>query len=232
LLVDEEGELRDAVRELLTRHGLEVPSVRHDRACTARERADVRVLCEGASMRVMRRPGRIALIAVVLAAGAGCATTTTRRGLPPLRTVERVDLARYAGTWFEIASFPQPFQAGCVASRAIYTMADDGSVTVVNRCRDRTLDGPERSVVGTARVVDPATNATLSVSFQWPFRGAYWVIDLDPDYRWAVVGHPSRDYLWILSRTPELAADTYDAILARLRQQGYDIERLRRTPQR
>lgn len=183
-------------------------------------------------MRVMRGPTRIALIAVILAAGAGCATTTTQRGLPPLRTVERVDLARYAGTWFEIASFPQRFQAGCVASRAIYTMTDDGSVTVVNRCRDRTLDGPERSVVGTARVVDPATNAKLSVSFQWPFRGAYWVIDLDPDYRWTVVGHPSRDYLWILSRTPELAADTYDAILARLRQQGYDVERLRRTPQR
>lgn len=159
----------------------------------------------------------------------GCATTTSRHGLPPLATVAHVDLARYSGTWFEIASFPQRFQAGCVASRADYTQAADGTVTVVNRCRDRRLDGPERTVTGTARVVDPATNAKLAVTFQWPFRGDYWIVDLDPDYRWAVVGHPSRDYLWILSRTPHLDGPTYTAILGRLQQQGYETARLDRT---
>lgn len=176
------------------------------------------------------RAARLVAFALLLAAS-GCLSTTARRGLPPLRTVPHVDLARYAGTWFEIASYPQRFQAGCVASRAEYTLADGGVVRVVNRCRDRTFDGPERVVEGTARVTDPPTNARLAVTFFWPFRGDYWVVDLDPDYRWAVVGHPSRDYLWILSRSPALEAAVYEAILARLRSQGYDTTRLRRTPQ-
>ncbi len=162
---------------------------------------------------------------------AGCATTTSRRGLPPLDTVAHVDLGRYAGTWFEIASFPQRFQAGCVATRAEYTPAADGTITVVNTCRDQRLDGPERSVTGSARVVDAATNAKLAVTFQWPFRGDYWIVDLDRDYRWAVVGHPSRDYLWILARTPRLDGDTYAAIVGRLQQRGYDTGRLHRTLQ-
>ncbi len=191
----------------------------------------------GAAARIaIPRPGRWRVAALLLAPGllaaaAGCATTTTRRSLPVLATVAHVDLARYSGTWFEIASFPQPFQAGCVASRAEYTPRPDGTLAVVNRCRDRTLDGPERSVTGTARVVDPTTNAKLAVTFFWPFRGAYWIVDLDADYRFAAVGHPSRDYLWILARTPTLDASTYDGILARLRRQGYDTSRLRRTPQ-
>lgn len=172
----------------------------------------------------------LAVLALVLGA-TGCVSTTARRGLPPLRTVPHVDLARYAGTWFEIASVPQRFQEGCVATRAEYALAGDGVVRVVNRCRDRSFDGPERVVEGTARVTDPATNARLAVTFFWPFRGAYWIVDLDADYRWAVVGHPSRDYLWILSRTPTLDAAVYAGILERLRAQGYDTARLRRTPQ-
>jgi apolipoprotein D and lipocalin family protein len=80
-------------------------------------------------------------------------------------------------------------------------------------------------------VVDKATNAKLEVSFFWPFWGDYWVIDLGPSYEFAVVGHPSRDYLWILSRTPTLSAATYDAILARIVAQGYDLSRLQRTLQ-
>ena len=176
-------------------------------------------------------PTRIVLLAALAWVTSGCATTTSRHSLPPLRTVARVDLARYAGTWFEIASFPQRFQAGCVASSATYTVASDGAVTVVNRCRDRAFDGPERSVVGRARVIDPTSNAKLEVSFQWPFWGAYWIVALDPDYRWAVVGHPSRDYLWILSRTPQLDTNTYDNILTGLQQQGYEVDLLQRTPQ-
>lgn len=204
------------------------PTIRVAYGIPARRRA--------ADRTAMPRPGRWRVAVVLLASGllgaiAGCASTTTRRGLPPLATAAHVDLARYSGTWFEIASFPQRFQAGCVASRAEYTPRPDGTIAVVNRCRDRTLDGPERSVTGTARVVDSATNAKLAVTFLWPFRGAYWIVDLDPDYRFAAVGHPSRDYLWILARTPTLDAVTYDGILARLRRQGYDTSRLRRTLQ-
>lgn len=206
----------------------------HAILCTRRD-GSVPLLAHGATaaQRVVRSPRRRALLlaTIVVLTAAGCATTTARRGLPPLRTVAHVDLERYAGTWFEIASFPQRFEKGCVASRAEYTLRPDGTVDVVNRCRDRTLDGPERRAEGTARVVDATTNAKLAVTFFWPFRGDYWVIDLDPEYRFAVVGHPSRDYLWILARTPALDAATYDGIVARLAAQGYDTSRLRPMPQ-
>ena len=162
----------------------------------------------------------------------GCgASTTERQRLPALRTVARVDLARYAGTWYEIASFPQRFQRGCTGTTATYVLRDDGEVDVLNRCRQGSLDGEEKRARGRARVVDPTTNAKLEVSFFRPFWGDYWILDLDADYSFAVVGHPSRDYLWILSRTPALEETIYQGLLARLEAQGYDTARLRRTEQ-
>jgi len=160
-----------------------------------------------------------------------CGCTPSGQGLPPLQTVAKVDLQRYVGTWYEIASYPHRFQMGCVATRAVYTLHDDGQVMVRNECRQDTLDGPLKSVQGRARVVDPVSNAKLKVTFFWPFWGAYWIIDLDPDYRWAVVGHPSRNYLWILSRNLTLDEDVYQQIVARLPAQGYDPARLNRTLQ-
>ena len=162
----------------------------------------------------------------------GCATTTTDRlRLPPLQTVPQVDLKRYRGTWYDIASFPQWFQRDCTGTTATYTARSDGDIDVLNRCRKGALDGKEDSAHGRARVVDRLTNAKLKVSFFRPFWGDYWIIELGPDYEYAVVGHPSRDYLWILSRTPTLEAAVYDGIVERLRQQGYEVKRLRRTPQ-
>ncbi len=170
------------------------------------------------------------MAATILAAG--CATSTTERlRLPPLETVPNVDLARYVGTWYEIAAFPQRFQRGCTATTARYTLRADGDIDVVNRCRKDALDGPEKVAVGRARVVDRTTNAKLEVSFFRPFWGDYWIIGLGDDYDYAVVGHPSRDYLWILSRTPTMDGALYDAILARLRAQGYEVDRLNRTMQ-
>jgi apolipoprotein D and lipocalin family protein len=164
---------------------------------------------------------------------AGCATSTTERlGLPPLETVAHVDLSRYVGTWYEIASFPQRFQRGCTATTATYTLREDGDVDVLNRCRKGSLDGEERSARGRARVVDRATNAKLEVSFFRPFWGDYWIVDLADDYAYAVVGHPGRDYLWILARAPTMPEATYRSILARLQAQGYETSRLVRTLQR
>jgi apolipoprotein D and lipocalin family protein len=164
--------------------------------------------------------------------GAGCATTTTARlHLPELQTVPHVDLARYLGTWYEIASFPQRFQKGCTGSTASYTQRSDGQIDVLNRCRIDRLDGPEKVARGRARVVDKQSQAKLEVSFFRPFWGDYWIIDLGRDYGYAVVGHPSRDYLWILSRAPVMDAQVYDGILARLTAQGYETNRLNRTLQ-
>ncbi|MBL8113387.1 MAG: lipocalin family protein [Acidobacteria bacterium] len=169
---------------------------------------------------------------VSLTALAGCsASTTERQRLPPLETVPHVDLARYAGTWYEIASFPQSFQRGCVATTATYTTRGDGDIDVLNRCRKESLDGVEKSALGRARVVDSTTNAKLEVSFFRPFWGDYWIIDLGATYEHAVVGHPGRDYLWILSRAPKMQEATYEGILARLKAKGYDTSRLKRTPQ-
>jgi len=140
-------------------------------------------------------------------------------------------VTRYLGTWYEIASFPQSFQRGCTATTATYTLRDDGQLDVINRCRLGSPDGKAKEARGRARVVDRVTNAKLDVSFFRPFWGPYWIIDLAQDYSYAVVGHPGRDYLWILSRTPTMGDDTYQRILARLRAQRYETSRLVRTVQ-
>jgi apolipoprotein D and lipocalin family protein len=162
---------------------------------------------------------------------AASSSTTARLNLPPLETVPEVDLGRYVGTWYEIASFPQRFQRGCTATSATYSWGDDGTIDVWNRCRIGSPDGPEKSVHGRARVRDASTNAKLEVSFFRPFKGQYWIIDLAPDYSYAVVGHPTRDYLWILSRERHMDHETYETLLSRLRERGYEVERLRRTLQ-
>ena len=182
-----------------------------------------------APFRSMRRAVGM-LGALVMAAG--CATSTTERlRLPPLETVAHVDLSRYLGTLYEIANFPQSFQRGCTATTATYTLRADGDIDVLNRCRKGSIDGEEKSALGRARVVDRATNAKLEVSFFRPFWGDYWIIDLSDDYSYAVVGHPGRDYLWILARNPTMAEATYQGIVTRLQAQGYETSRLERTPQ-
>jgi apolipoprotein D and lipocalin family protein len=166
---------------------------------------------------------RLIMIAGVIL---GCAAAPH----PPLEVVPSVDLNRYVGRWYEIASFPTWFQKGCVGSTAEYSLRPDGGIDVLNQCR-KGPDGVLDSAKGQAWVTDPATNAKLRVQFVWPFRGDYWIIDLGRDYEYAVVGHPSRDYLWILSRTPRMDSERYDRILERVRQKGYDVSRLARTRQ-
>lgn len=174
----------------------------------------------------------LALALSTLAFVTSCATSTTeRRKLPPLEAVPSVDLSRYLGTWYEIASFPQSFQRGCTATTATYSLREDGDIDVLNRCRKDRVDGEERSAKGRARVVDRATNAKLEVSFFRPFWGDYWVIDLADDYSYAVVGHPGRDYLWILARSPTLSGAVYDRVVGNLEAKGYETARLVRTAQ-
>ncbi|MGQ9645405.1 MAG: lipocalin family protein [Thermodesulfobacteriota bacterium] len=151
--------------------------------------------------------------------------------VPPLEVVSYVDLKRYAGTWYEIARFPHRFQEGCLGSRATYTLLQDGSVEVLNQCYKGSLEGELSSVRGKAWVTDRKTNAKLKVRFFWPFTGDYWIIDLGENYDYAVVGHPTRKYLWILSRAPQIDEALYERILKRLRNQSYDVTKLMKTPQ-
>ncbi|MHB9022763.1 MAG: lipocalin family protein [Armatimonadota bacterium] len=139
----------------------------------------------------------------------------------------QVDLTRYAGLWYEIARYPTWFEPDdCFNTTATYSLRDDGTVEVLNQCRRGGPEGTPDYARGIARVVDPRTNAKLKVTFFWPFAGDYWIIDLGENYEYAVVSDPRRKYLWILSRTPELPQETYDAILDRLRAQGFDTDEL------
>lgn len=150
----------------------------------------------------------------------------------PLEVVEHVDLERYLGKWYEIASYPAWFAKNCTGVTAEYSRRENGQIRVVNRCRKGSLDGRLKEAKGRAKVVDSQTRAKLKVSFFGPFWGDYWIIDLDPEYRWAVVGEPRRKYLWILSRTPTLEKHILDGILSRLIDKGYDTESLQWTPQK
>ena len=171
-------------------------------------------------------------IAVALSATA-LALIATKRSYadsPKLETVPSVDLKRYVGTWYEIARYPNRFQKKCSSdTTANYTLRDDGKIQVVNACRksDGTLD----TAKGTARVVDSQTNAKLKVTFFWPFYGDYWVIGLGKNYEYAIVGEPSRKYLWILSRTPQMTPALYQEAIQTIRSSGYDPARVITTKQ-
>jgi apolipoprotein D and lipocalin family protein len=170
------------------------------------------------------RAGRFLLLFVAMMILASCRPTGTET-IPPLRVVDHVDLNRYAVEWYEIARYPHSFQKGCVVSKATYSV-DNGGIEVVNDCYEELQADPVRSVAGRARVVDRETNAKLKVTFFWPFAGDYWIIDLDDNYQYAVVGHPKRKYLWILSRTQEMEETVYNDLLTRLEEQSYDTGKL------
>jgi len=167
------------------------------------------------------RPPSVVLCLLITCLFVSCASR------PPLQTAGAVDLNRYAGTWYEVAAIPTWFQRRCASdTRAEYQPQPDGSILVVNRCLDSA--GRTVSATGRATVVEGTGNARLKVRFRGsPIAGDYWIIGLDRDnYQWAVVGHPSRNYLWFLSRSLEVD----EALMARMeriaRDNGYDTDRL------
>lgn len=148
-----------------------------------------------------------------------------------LQTVANVDLNKYAGKWFEIASYPQRFQKGCHCTTAEYTATDKGYIIVENRCNKGGINGKQSYIKGKAFVDKNSGNAKLKVQFFWPFKGKYWIIDLADDYSYAVVSHPNRKYLWVLSRTSKMEDKTYEQILSRLKSNGFDLTKLVKTVQ-
>lgn len=165
-------------------------------------------------------PMKVIIIAAVITLLSSCVTHQHGIELPPLQTVAQVDLNRYLGLWYEIGRYPNSFQKGCLGSTAMYTARPDGKIDVLNSCRDA-QDGSLREAKGCAWVIDNTGNARLKVSFFWPFRGDYWIIDLGREYEYAVVGTPNRRYLWILSRTPEMHSDILEKILQNVEKQGF-----------
>ncbi len=154
-----------------------------------------------------------------------------------VRPVASVDLGRYAGKWFEIARFPNWFQKQCESDvMAEYHPLPGGQIEVRNECLKK--DGKVESEIGVARIADATSNAKLAVSFSpdWMYWmpmvwGDYWIIALSPDYSYAVVGVPSRKYLWVLSRTPSMSKEVYDDAVRRAASQGFDVKMLVKTIQ-
>lgn len=149
----------------------------------------------------------------------------------PLQSVSNVDLKKYSGKWYEIASYPQRFQKGCHCTTAEYTISEKGYVIVENRCNKNSINGKQAYIKGKAFVEKNSGNAKLKVQFFWPFKGKYWIIDLADDYSYAVVSHPNRKYLWILSRTSKMDAAVYQQIIVSLKEKGFDVTKLQTTPQ-
>lgn len=175
-------------------------------------------------MYIFRPLGTLVSLALLLLAG--CATMT-----PPPRTVAHVDLDRYLGCWYVIANIPYFLENGKVASYDTYARRPDGRLDNIFTFRKGGMDAPEQSWHGTAWVTNPATNAEWKVRFVWPLTSTYLILELDPDYRWAVVGTPGRGLLWILARERRLSDTDYEHILGLIERQGYDRTKIARVPQ-
>jgi apolipoprotein D and lipocalin family protein len=145
----------------------------------------------------------------------GCAKTKH----PPLATVETVDLSKYLGRWYEIALIPNQFQKNCVSDTQANYSLEDGYIRVRNRCKR--ADGKMEDASGIAKIVQDSGNAKLRVSFFRPFYGNYWILALDSDYQWVLVGEPGRKYGWILSRSPTLNNTIVQRLLDKAASLGY-----------
>jgi apolipoprotein D and lipocalin family protein len=171
-----------------------------------------------------------------MAALALCLPLAAQTSHPPLRVVESVDLTRYAGRWYEVARFPNRFQTQCAGDVvAHYALRTDGRIDVVNRCRTSAGKVEEARGIG-RKAGDQQSSARLEVrfapailSFLSSVWGDYWIIGLGPEYTWAVVGTPSREYLWILSRTPAMSATSYERALEIALGNGFDVTRVVKT---
>lgn len=150
-----------------------------------------------------------------------------------VRTVSYVDIPSYMGTWYEITKFPNSFQKKCLATKAEYQLRKDGKVAVKNTCKQRKGENTANAI---ARIADKTTNAKLKVSFVpflnrfGLFAGDYWILDLAPDYSYVLVGSPSREFLWILSRSPKLDQNIIESLKDVALREGFDITRLKDTP--
>jgi apolipoprotein D and lipocalin family protein len=175
---------------------------------------------------------KIALLFAAAGLTASCSVTQRPTGMAKLQTVEKVDLSRYSGKWFEIARFPQWFQSNCISATAEYSRNPDGSIKVLNTCIRK--DHTTRSVTGSALPVD-ATASRLKVKFtdSWvsklipiPDDGNYWIIEITPGYKEAIVGTPDRKFLWLLSRSPEISQRTMHHLKNTAAKQGFDTTKL------
>ncbi len=178
---------------------------------------------------IERRTWRWLAIVAAVMLSSGCALMAPKAPLP---TVESVDLDRYMGQWYVIANIPYFGERGNVAGRAIYRQRSDGRMDDIYIYKKGNFDAPDERLEGVAWVVDETTRAEWKVQFYWPLRFGYYIVGLDPDYQWSMVGHPTRNYAWIMAREPTMDDALYARLLSRFEALGYDADRLKKVPQR
>ena len=143
-----------------------------------------------------------------------------------------MELKKFLGVWYEIARFPHSFERDLVGVTATYSLKKNGNIQVINQGYKNTLDGKLKRAKAFAKIPNPSEPGRLKVYFFWPFGADYLILDLDKEYRWALVGSSSPSYLWILSRTPQMDDGLYESIVEKAKSLGYDTSRLELVPQR
>ena len=140
--------------------------------------------------------------------------------------VKELDIERYLGKWYEIARYDHKFERGLVGVTATYSYREDGKLKVVNAGYKESLDGERSEAIGKAKIPDPQFPSKLRVSFFWIFYGDYFVLELDENYQWAIIGSSTDKYLWILSRSPKIEKELFEELLKKLSDRGYDVSKL------
>ena len=171
---------------------------------------------------------RLSLIFSILLVS--CCTKTNSQMIDKT-TVKELDLNRYLGTWHEIARFPHSFEKNLVGVTATYSLRDDGKIEVLNQGFKNTLNGELSKAEGNAKIPDPQKPANLKVSFFWIFYADYFVLELDKNYEYAMIGSSSDKYFWILCRTPQMDSSTYEMLLEKARKRGYNLATLEKVTQ-
>ena len=165
---------------------------------------------------------------LAFASFAGCATVID----DPISTVKYVDIERFMGDWYVIANIPTALEKGAHNAVESYRLVEDGTIETVFTFRKDSFNGPEKRYTPKGFIENTTTNAEWGMRFTWPFKAEYLVVYLNEDYTHTVIGRSKRDYVWIMSRTPELADPDYEKIRSFLAGQGYDLDKIRKVPQK
>ena len=169
---------------------------------------------------------RTLLLILILGLLAGCS------GIPdnPPKTMTHINLKRYMGTWYEIASLPAPFQKNCFCTQAHYQLKQD-HLAITNRCRKGSKTAQWEDATANGHVVPDSGNSQFKITFFWPFKANYWILYVSPDYQQAVVGTPDRKYLWLLARQKQISSSDFKHLKRIAKRRGYDLDQLSTTPQ-
>jgi len=152
--------------------------------------------------------------------------------LPPLKTVDQVDIPRFMGDWYVIANIPTSFEKGAHNAVESYRLDTDGTIAVTFTFRADGFDGPLKTFTPRGFIVDTSSNAVWGMRFIWPFKAEYLITHLNEDYTQTVIGRNKRDYVWIMARTPAIPEEDYTRLVKELAEQGYDTSLLQKVPQR